>query len=475
MSVTSEHVPGAAPARTASGVAPLAHKAKAGMLILLIAHDFPPIPSPQSLRWAYLVRELDRLGHRVHVLAPDHPGYGPAGGLPKWHDTVRVHRTFPGPFAWSLGRGLSLRNRLRRRRAGPKFGSDSHSSVVPVEPARLNWKGRLMEGLRMLYASALFPDVRSEWNPWARRTLKLLLGAISPDVVVVSHEPASTLPLGLLARRMGYPLLADLGDPVYADYTPKRWRRRAWRLEREICRKADFLTVTTEMTKALLCQRHGIEPGRVEVMEQGFEGGMSVPARAGVFDASRLELLYTGSFYAFRVPKTLIEAVIRTPGVRLSVASSSVPAVLTDAAQNHPQAFRLLGALPHQDVLRLQMGADLLVNLANRNVCQIPGKIYEYLGARRPILHVGGEPGDEAAKLMERTGAGWTCGDDAAGLAGFLAELVHEHKKGGVGRSLARNEDIIDKYTWETRALLLSRLLRNIAHASSQTTGLPNV
>ena len=31
------------------------------MRILLIAYEFPPSPSPQSLRWTYLVRELDRL------------------------------------------------------------------------------------------------------------------------------------------------------------------------------------------------------------------------------------------------------------------------------------------------------------------------------------------------------------------------------------------------------------------------------
>ena len=39
--------------------------------ILLIAYEFPPSPSPQSLRWAYLANRLVAAGHDVHVLAPD--------------------------------------------------------------------------------------------------------------------------------------------------------------------------------------------------------------------------------------------------------------------------------------------------------------------------------------------------------------------------------------------------------------------
>ena len=41
------------------------------MRILLITYEFPPSPSPQSLRWAYLCRELHRLGHDIDVLTID--------------------------------------------------------------------------------------------------------------------------------------------------------------------------------------------------------------------------------------------------------------------------------------------------------------------------------------------------------------------------------------------------------------------
>lgn len=431
------------------------------MRILLIAHEFPPIPSAQSLRWAYLVRELALLGHSLDVLAPDHPGYGPGGGLPDWPESVTVHRTFPGLFAWSL---KHRPGRARRSRAGAAMTSDEQgvapsmgppaSSASPV-PVRLNWKGRLVERLRRLYAAALFPDVRSEWNPWARRALRPLLHAIAPDVVIVSHEPASTLPLGLMAKQRGYRLVADLGDPVCAPYTPRRWRRRAFRLERRVCQHADLVTVTTVATRDLLIARHAVEPSHIHVMAQGFDDSPRAIGNTPVALADRksLELLYAGSFYFFRQADGIVDAVLRTPGVRLNVASSAVPEDLVEAARLYPDSIRLLGFMPHKEVLQLQRRVDILVNLANDDPSQVPGKVYEYLGANRPILHIGNELADEAATLVARTGTGWVCRNDVDAITALLSECVRERRFGSdAGARLVRNEGTIQDYAWSAHA-----------------------
>lgn len=441
------------------------------MRILLIAHEFPPIPSAQSLRWAYLVRELALLGHQLDVLAPDHPGYGPGSGLPDWPESVTVHRTFPGLFAWSL---KHRPGRVRRSRAGATTTSDGQGIaplVVPPASApspvqvRLNWKGRLVERIRRLYAAALFPDVRSEWNPWARGALRQLLDAIDPDIVIVSHEPASTLPLGLMAKDRGYRLVADLGDPVCATYTPVRWRRRAFLLERRVCQHADLVTVTTAATRDLLIGRHAVEPSRIHVMVQGFDDSQRAIRDEPVALANRecLELLYAGSFYFFRRVAGLIDAVLRTPGVRLNVASSAVPEILVEAAGQYPDSIRLLGFMPHQDVLQLQRRVDVLVNLANDDPSQVPGKVYEYLGANRPILHIGNDPADEAATLVVRTGTGWVCRNDVDAIAALLSERLGELRSGGdAGARLVRNEGTIQSYAWSAHAKELVQRLSSL-------------
>ena len=426
------------------------------MRLLLIAYEFPPIPSPQSLRWAYLVRELAALGHEIVVIAPDHPGYGPAGGLPVVPAIVTVHRTAPGLFGWLLAR-LGSRRRSAAHSSAPA-SDQSGASLPPAVASTLNWKGRLFHFARDLYASRLFPDARGEWTPWARKAVATALESFGPDVVIVSHEPANTLELGLFAQRRGYRLIADLGDPVCASYTPRRWRGRAFRLERLICEKADLVTVTSKATARLMVERHNADPRRVYVMTQGFDSAFSADDGDSVvqMDPRRIEMLYTGSFYEFRRHHALVEAVVATPGVRLNVASSVVPDAIVEAARLHPDQVRLLGFLTHRDVLRLQRQADILVNLANDDPAQVPGKIYEYLGARRPILHIGPPRHDESIDLLRRTGAGVSCPDDAGAIAAILAGHVNTRNAGATSLPAADNPRVGD-YAWSTIAQAFSQ------------------
>src|SRR5690554_2668241 len=206
------------------------------MRVLLVTYDYPPTQSPRALRWRYLTRELALLGHEVHVLVPDlgEPGVE----LPQGPGCVVVHRSFPGPYGWFVGAG----NRRRSRRQG----DEAEEPATGPNAARLNWRGRMVDVAKRFAGLFLFPDVRAEWTPWAQRALRRLLVEIRPDVVVTSHEPASTLPLGMSAQRLGFAWVADLGDPVCAAYTPRRWRRRALALEARVTASADYVLVTNE-------------------------------------------------------------------------------------------------------------------------------------------------------------------------------------------------------------------------------------
>src|SRR5690606_14207861 len=93
------------------------------MRILLVAHEFPPIPSPQSLRWAYLVRELCRRGHEVSVLTVDSPA--DFTGLPPIPPSVRVYRAIGGPV--QLLAAMLIRRQVRR-----KGGNTGSSADAPV-------------------------------------------------------------------------------------------------------------------------------------------------------------------------------------------------------------------------------------------------------------------------------------------------------------------------------------------------------
>lgn len=425
------------------------------MRILLIAYEFPPSPSPQSLRWAYLCRELHRLGHDIDVLTIDLGGESP--GLPELPAGVRVHRTYPGHV-----RGLVAWRRRRRARA--REGGSSGDAASTAMQSRSGWKHRVSAWLQRLGERVWFPDLRGEWHRHARAKLDELLAARSPDVVVSSHEPATTLELGLRAHAAGFRWVADLADPVLAPYTPPHWRRRAQKLEAETCRRASAILVTTPLARELFASRCPAH-APIVVFTQGFDDARA-PAEAshGPGEATTtLELLYTGSFYSFRSAGALLRAVIATPGVRLNIATIHAPDEVLEAARRYPDRIRLLGFLPHLAALDWQRRADVLVNLANQDPSQVPGKCFEYLGAGRPILHIGDASGDAVAREISSRQRGWVCAPSEPAIAAELLRLQRLHTDGRLHAGLRLDRDGVAEFGWSQLARRLDTVLREVA------------
>lgn len=467
------------------------------MRILLIAYEFPPSPSPQSLRWTYLARELALAGHDMHVLTV-HLG-GETAGLPALPDSVVVHRTYAGPLRGALAarrdRHLRLSGGIQAAPAEDpiawqmsrqEFSAAGLGALAPSElaaldawldtkaaldgrqarPSRFGVMHQVSEFIQARAANVLFPDIRGEWLWPARRELRRLLDVVRPDVAIASHEPATSLQLGLIARAHGVPLLADLGDPVLAAYTPARWRARARALERRLCAEADHISVTATASAGLLDQRHGRRDG-VSLLPQGFDDRAFDPRRAPPrlpHSEAPLQLLYTGSFYEFRRADALLDAVRAVPGVRLNIATVVAPPAVHAACQAAPEQFRLLGFVPHLHALQLQRRADVLVNLANAQAAQVPGKLLEYLGAARPILHLRSDGDDHGAELLAQTGGALVVGQEGAELTGCLQLLLAAKRRSALDAEFpARTPERIAEYGWSRIAARLEAILVDIA------------
>src|SRR5690606_18915892 len=76
-----------------------------------------------------------------------------------------------------------------------------------------------------------------------------------------------------------------------------------------------------------------------------------------------------------------------------------------------------------------------------------PGKFYEYLGAGRPILHIG-EGHDAAADLLLGIRRGWICGRDPEALERRLRQLLADARAGTFGTGLDLSADAVAAYDW---------------------------
>src|SRR5690606_9628061 len=169
--------------------------------------------------------------------------------------------------------------------------------------------------------------------------------------------------LGIHAGRLGFPWVADLGDPVCAPYTPRRWRRSALALEARVSTLASHMLVTTSATQALLMERHAMPAGRCSVLPNGYDdrrpAGVGRGAARISFDSGFLELVYAGRLYGYRDPTPLLRAVAMTPGVRITLIVPDPPAD-GGLVPDGDERIRVLGPMPHEEVMRLQAQADVL-------------------------------------------------------------------------------------------------------------------
>ena len=417
-----------------------------GRRLLLVTYAFPPIINAQAIRWLMLVRELAARGFTVDVLTTRAPAYF-QDLLDEIPPGVTVHRTWAGPIE-GLARAAKASVRSEddwfavRRHQGPRgLGRDAY---------------RL---LRRVADGALIPDLCSEWLPFAVASGLAILRQGGCDILVSTSEPGvDHLTAWALTRRTGLPWLADFGDPWVNQNTPA-WRSSAdAAVERTLARRMSGATVTTPQLARVYEDRYPhLRP--VRVVRQGFDADLFARVAAGRRTGpGPLNLVYTGTLYSgFREPTPVFEALrlARSRGldVVLTVAGRMDESVI-DLAQRVGVADSVdfAGIVPYKHAISLQKGADVLLHLDNADApLQVPGKLYEYLAAGRPVLVVRHAPADEStAAICVRTGG---CGrdvpSDSVAIADALAAFDMERRS---GRELSADPAFVEAHSFARSA-----------------------
>ncbi|GIX34497.1 MAG: hypothetical protein KatS3mg126_0276 [Lysobacteraceae bacterium] len=274
--------------------------------------------------------------------------------------------------------------------------------------------------------------------------------------------------LGLrLARRFGLPLISDLGDPVLAPYTP-RWRRALHRsLERSVLAASASVLVTNDATRELLCRRHGVDRSRITVLSQGYSEDVALEAVTAQRPSGLpLKLFYSGSLYrGLRSAAPVFEALSRIEDVELVIAG--------DAGEEGVPAggrVRFVGRLSHADVLEWQRRSDVLLSIGNAGTVQVPGKIFEYFGARRPILHVATDPADACVSLVASLRRGVCCTAEPEQIVAVLTRLRQLKLDGQLDASFELGLKSVEEYSWkrigDRLSQLCDRVVQGRGHAS---------
>ncbi|MDW8234482.1 MAG: glycosyltransferase [Roseiflexaceae bacterium] len=399
------------------------------MRILIVSYYFPPYNIIASLRVGKTAKYLRQFGHDVRVVT--------ARNLPYPVDLkVEVPSDCVITTPWiDVSAPHTLAMHARQHRSSVMTLLDK----APATRAQYTAVLRLLNAYRALVA---FPDDAIGWFPFGWTAAQRLLKRWRPEVIVASSGPPTSLLIAsALHRQYGLPWVGELRD-LWTDnhyYPYPMWRRvlETW-LERRTLRTAAGLVTVSEPLAHTLRLRYNLP---TEVVLNGFDPSDYPPTRPVRTDPW-LTIVYTGAIYPMKRSAAPLFAALQRLGsraarVRVTCYTSGISgaAAIRSEAQQHgiEHLLDIRDAVPHREALAQQRAADVLLLLLwndPRERGVYTGKLFEYLGARRPILGIG-PAGNVAADLIREHQAGMVSADPDE-IAGQLVQWLNAKERGGI-------------------------------------------
>jgi glycosyltransferase involved in cell wall biosynthesis/GT2 family glycosyltransferase len=436
--------------------------------VLFHSYHFPPIGGSGAQRPARMVRYLPELGYEpVVVTAP-----GPAGE--RWTPRDETLDSAVSPDTIVL------------RVPGPEPASST------------GWRRRTRRWLRS----------RDPWTrSWISQSTRLGIRAAAEmdfDLVYAWMQPyASGEAAAEIARAVGKPWVADLGDPWALDemmiYPTALHRRLERQLMGQVLRTASAIVLSTPEAEARVrAEFPELASIPISVIPNGFDEASFADAPP-TRDDEAFRIVHTGYLHTdlghrqhrtaalrrllggatrgvdimSRSPVFLVEAVERIRRERPDVAENlelHFAGVLSPndlAVANRSPASRIHGFLPHADSIALMRSADLLFLPMHdlpegARATVVPGKTYEYLASGRPILAA--VPHGDAHDLLSAAGTASLCRPDDVESMATAIVTAYERERAGVPPP-APPPELLHRYEYRTLADELATVFDGICGA----------
>jgi glycosyltransferase involved in cell wall biosynthesis len=372
------------------------------MRILIVSFYFPPYNSIAAVRVGKTARYLVTLGHEVRVVTADRQPFQQTLALEIPSERVRY-------TSW-----IDVKKPIHML-----SGGQARIDLGDIPPgAHQAWRRSPIWSL--LKTFLFFPDEQVGWLPFAVRKCAQTVNQWKPDVILASSGPTTALVVAwLVSKRHQVPWVADLRD-LWVDnhyYSHPEWRKKIERrLERRVLSSASGLITVSEPLASTL--RRGYQkPTRVVLNGIDFD---DYPAHPVVpFRKGSVQILYTGRIYEGKRDPTPLFQALKLLGPlkeKLQVAfyGDNLNSVAQLARRTGVQSLvSVHPPVPYRESLRMQSESDALLLLLWNHPGEkgvYTGKLFEYLGAGRPILAVGPQDG-AAADLIRARNAGFLASD----------------------------------------------------------------
>ncbi len=344
--------------------------------VLVIAYYFPPMGLSGVQRTQKFVKYLHRFGWKPTVITVTPTGY--------------------------FAQDYSLLEELK----------NSNTEIVRVgslDPNRFFKKKGIVrmpsERIRKIFSfiSDVFfiPDNKIGWKRNVLKTANKLFKKSKFDIIFATSPPYTDFLIGNeISKEYKIPLVLDYRD-IWHEYPLKIYptplhKYRNYKLEQEVLHNAKKIITTNRKVKELLLARYKfLHYNDVDIIPQGydpedFEKNKPAPRSP----SNKMRITHAGVFYGGRTPNyfflALQKLIQENPLLQNRIEVFFI-GNFRDEDKKLVDKYNLgnvvtpLGYLEHNKCVQYLMSSDLFWLMLD-NDTQSPGKVYEYIGARKPIL-----------------------------------------------------------------------------------------
>lgn len=428
--------------------------------VLIITYYWPPGGGAGVYRWLKMTKYLHQFGWEPVIYTAESADY-PVIDETLYDDvrkeiTVLKHKIFE-PY------------NLYRIFTGKKKNEKIHSGLMDEGNKKPGITKKIAVWIR---GNIFIPDARKFWIHPSAKYLIEYLKQHPVDAIISTGPPHTT---HLIAKKVkektGVKWIADFRDPwtqidfydqlmlsKYADAKHKR-------LEKSVMQQADKVVTVSESWAKEMEKLRG---KKVDVITNGFDASDYISIN--VQSDKKFSITHSGMMNADRntdvLWQALAELCAENVGFRndlcIRLIGKNDTSVYTSLEKyqlknNH----ELIDYLPHKEVAvkQKQSAVNLLpINNTPNLMGIIPGKLFEYLAAERPVLVIGPKDGD-SAKIILQAEAGSVCNyTDVKRCKEILSDMYEKFKAGNL-KVEPRN---IQKFSREHLAGEYSMLLNSL-------------
>ncbi len=404
--------------------------------LLMIVPFFPPMAGGGVYRPLSFVKYLGEYGWQTTVIAPRGDAF--------WIRDERLVNQIPQDCRVIRTETKSAQGLLSRFRGGRRNNSaEPGTRPADAQVSGVKRSSRWFSMARKVASTVMIPDTYVGWTRYAKRAAMSEVKNRDFDAIYSTSPPETSHLIACdIQTRTGLPWVADFRDPwmnLYLLRPPTAVHARLHaRLERKVCERAHTI-VTTRWHEKLIREKYPKSPGITRI-SNGYDAAEAATIETVERDKTRFRITHAGMLTQNRTSVPFLRGVrrflINRPAARtdleiLFVGPREDKNELAVKQLELTDVVTFRDSVPHEEALQLESSSHILLLIKHINPDYkgiVPGKLYEYIGVRRPVLAL--VPNGEAARLITDLRRGIVAPqDDEHTIAKILDSLFASFKE----------------------------------------------